>query len=87
MDDSTTPAPRRGVDPRWRALAEGSLTQAEADALLAESQQTELGRYLFDLLKPSPETGAAFTSAAARGQVLLEAEQHADVATWDRVLP
>ncbi len=97
MDDPKTPAPTgRGeaphVDPRWRALADGSLTPPEADALLAEARQTELGRYLWELFRPLSDEEAA-TEALARMSTeqrlrgILAGQRSADVATWDRVLP
>jgi hypothetical protein len=39
-------------DPRWRALALGRLSEAEAAALRAEAEQSEAGRALYELHRP-----------------------------------
>lgn len=40
------------LDPRWRSLAEGRLSEEEAAALKEEAYRTDEGRYLWDVYRP-----------------------------------
>jgi hypothetical protein len=47
------------TDPRWRALAEGTLTDQERAALEAEAMQTDEGRARWEKYRPfGPEEDA-----------------------------
>jgi hypothetical protein len=40
------------LDPRWRALADGTLAAVDVEALRVEASQTEDGRQLWELYRP-----------------------------------
>jgi hypothetical protein len=56
------------LDPRWPALADGTLAPADVEALREEASQTEVGRRLWELYRPvsTEERARIFDGVRAR---------------------
>lgn len=67
--ESQTGTDDTDIDPRWRKLAEGTLSDEEAAALREEALETEEGRTLYEIYRPFDEVEDARLFEAVRARL------------------